>query len=264
MRLRVATYNIHKGVMGLRNSSLRIHGLRENIHQMNADLVLLQEVQGRHDGFSRRFHNWPEDAQHEFLAHAPSTMDGVLGHASRRYFSAYGMNAVYPDGHHGNALLSAYPIEGVHNEDVSDHRLEKRGLLHCWLQSPVGRLDVVVVHFGLFAGSRARQARKLVEYVAHAVPAQGPLIVAGDFNDWQRSLGGIVQKGIQGQEVFPAKGGQRLVRVGSFPSRLPVLGLDRVFTRGFQALDAQVLHGQPWRKLSDHAPFLVDLEVQRV
>ena len=45
-RLRVATYNIHKGVVreffGLRRVA-RIHELRARLHELHADLVFLQE-----------------------------------------------------------------------------------------------------------------------------------------------------------------------------------------------------------------------------
>lgn len=61
-------------------------------------------------------------------------------------------------------------------------------------------------------------------------------------------------------EVMPLDKSNRLARVGSFPSRFPLLGLDRVFTRGFKVHEASVLHGGAWAKLSDHAPFVVDLE----
>lgn len=263
MRLRIATYNIHKGVMGLRKPTLTIHALRDSIHRINADLVFLQEVQGRHDRHADRFEAWPAHGQHEFLAHQPSTIDGLLGHASSpRYFTAYGMNAVYPDGHHGNALLSAHPIEWMLNEDVSDHLLEQRGLLHCRVQTPAGPLHALVAHFGLFAGSRLRQSRKLVEHVNKHVPGDAPLIVAGDFNDWQRRLGPAIKTGLRAQEVFPVQRDKRWVKVGSFPSRMPFLGLDRVFMRGFTVHDATVLHGPEWAKLSDHAPFVADIEFQ--
>jgi endonuclease/exonuclease/phosphatase family metal-dependent hydrolase len=52
--------------------------------------------------------------------------------------SAYGMNAVYDHGHHGNALLSSFPIGNQHNHDVSDHAYEQRGILHCVLETPAG------------------------------------------------------------------------------------------------------------------------------
>ena len=44
--------------------------------------------------------------------------------------SCYGKNAMYPHGHHGNAILSRLPIRQFANHDISDHALEKRGLLH--------------------------------------------------------------------------------------------------------------------------------------
>ncbi|MCQ8895270.1 endonuclease/exonuclease/phosphatase family protein [Limnobacter humi] len=260
MRLRMATYNIHKGVMGLRKPALTIHALRDSIHALDADLVFLQEVQGRHDRHAERFEHWPQAGQHEFLA---SGVDEVLGHASSpRYFTAYGMNAVYPHGHHGNALLSRYPIEWVLNEDVSDHRLEQRGLLHCRVLTPSGPVHALVAHFGLFARSRNRQADKLVDHVRRHVQPQSPVLVAGDFNDWQRRLGPVLKAGLGAEEVIPFERSRRLAKVASFPSRLPLLGLDRVFARGFDVLHAEVCHGAAWGKLSDHAPMVADLHLK--
>jgi endonuclease/exonuclease/phosphatase family metal-dependent hydrolase len=126
LQLRVATYNIHKGVsrelFGLRHVS-RIHELRARLHELDADLVFLQEVQGRHERHATRFPHWPKESQHEFLA----------GEGGRRnpFETAYGRNASYMHGHHGNALLSRFPILRRENRDVSDHALEKRGILHC-------------------------------------------------------------------------------------------------------------------------------------
>ncbi|WP_370262863.1 endonuclease/exonuclease/phosphatase family protein [Limnobacter sp.] len=263
MRLRVASYNIHKGVMGLRKPVLTIHALREQLHALDADLIFLQEVQGRHDKHATRFEQWPLHGQHEFLAQGPSAIDDLLGHASQRYFSAYGMNAVYPHGHHGNALLSRHAIEWSLNEDVSDHRLEQRGLLHCRVATPAGPVHALVAHFGLLYRSRIRQADKLIEHVRNHVPSQAAMVVAGDFNDWQRRLGPVLQAGLNASEVMPLKGAkriERLLHVGSFPSRFPILGLDRVFARGFRVTKAEVLRGGLWGKLSDHAPFVVDLE----
>ncbi|MFN4327243.1 MAG: endonuclease/exonuclease/phosphatase family protein [Limnobacter sp.] len=260
MTLRIATYNIHKGVMGLRRPALTIHELRRCLHDLDADLVFLQEVQGRHDGHARRFPHWPTQGQHEFLA-GHSALDDVLGHASApRYFSAYGMNAVYPEGHHGNALLSRFPIEWAMNQDVSDHRLEQRGLLHARVITPQGPVHALVVHFGLFGGSRARQAEQLVSHVQRHTDPHLPLIVAGDFNDWRRKLGPVLRAGLKAHEVIPDQHARRWVRVGSFPARWPVLGLDRVFVRGFEAVKAVVPHGPQWSALSDHSPFVVDLE----
>lgn len=257
MRIRLATYNIHKGVLGVRRPRLTIYELREQLHQLDADLVFLQEVQGKHALHERRFSNWPAMGQHEFLAN--SEVAGLIGHASRKYFSAYGMNAVYPHGHHGNALLSTHPIEWWVNEDVSDHRLEQRGLLHCRITTERGPIHCVVVHFGLFGGSRRRQAYRLLDQVRQLVPPGAPLIVAGDMNDWQRALGKSLCRGLQLTEVLPQRGIGRFSGYASFPARVPFLGLDRVFVRGFEVKSAAVQSGSTWSKLSDHAPFVVDL-----
>jgi endonuclease/exonuclease/phosphatase family metal-dependent hydrolase len=264
MKLRIATYNIHKGVMGVRKPSLTIHALREQIHAIDADLVFLQEVQGRHDKNANRFGDWPVDGQHDFLSKNHTVVEDLLGHTSQRYFTAYGMNAVYPHGHHGNALLSKHEIDWTVNEDVSDHRMEHRGLLHCRVVTPVGPLHALVAHFGLFGRSRMRQAQKLMEHVKTNVPDGVPMVIAGDFNDWQRKLGPLLSTGLGVDEALPLHKSPWTGRqkVASFPSQFPLLGLDRVFCRGFDITQANVLTGQQWAKLSDHSPFVVDLELK--
>src|SRR5215210_5766860 len=120
--LRVVTLNIHKG-LSFFNRRMVIHELREGLKKIDADIVFLQEVQGLHSRNALRFGSWPKDSQHEFLA------GDVWQHA-------YGQNAVYEHGHHGNAILSRYPIVSWDNHDVSNHRYEKRGLLHCRIAVP--------------------------------------------------------------------------------------------------------------------------------
>jgi endonuclease/exonuclease/phosphatase family metal-dependent hydrolase len=260
MKLKVVTYNIHKGVVGIRRPRLTIYELRRHLQLLQADIVFLQEVQGQHDRHESRIPDWPSQGQHEFLAMQDDEIERLLGHASKQYFSVYGMNAVYPHGHHGNALLSAHPVRWWVNEDVSDHRLEQRGLLHAQLDTPAGIVHCIVAHFGLFAGSRRRQAQRLVQHVRSHVPDDAPLIVAGDFNDWRRLLGDLICKGLNVVEVLPKDSPQAHRGFASFPSRFPFLGLDRMFVRGFEVEDAQVQMGAPWKALSDHAPLVVDLK----
>ncbi len=269
MKLRIATYNIHKGVSTLAREP-RVHALRAAIHDLQADLVFLQEVQGRHDRHQQRFghstlgqRHWPQQAQHEFLA-------------GERLHAAYGKNAIYREGHHGNALLSAFPILSALNNDVSDHAFEQRGVLHCVLQTPLMPLHCFVVHFGLFAGSRQRQTEALIEVVRQHAGTDAPLIIAGDFNDWRNHLGDTLREQLGVIEVFderrstPRLGSlwrnlagrtnvQRFVPARTFPAALPWLRLDRIYCRGFIVEQAQVLRGQPWAQLSDHAPILAEL-----
>jgi endonuclease/exonuclease/phosphatase family metal-dependent hydrolase len=49
----------------------------------------------------------------------------------------------------------------------------------------------------------------------------------------------------------------------TFPAAMPVLQLDRVYVRGFDVHSAQVLHGASWARLSDHAPIVAELSLQK-
>ena len=116
--IRVASYNIHKGVQGLGpRRRLEIHNLGHAIEQFDADLVCLQEVRKMHRREAQYFARWPELPQAEFLA-------------PQGYEAVYRTNAVTRHGEHGNALLSRWPVQQHQHEDMSDHRFEQRGLLH--------------------------------------------------------------------------------------------------------------------------------------
>jgi endonuclease/exonuclease/phosphatase family metal-dependent hydrolase len=229
---------------------------------LSADIVFLQEVQGRHDFFAlRHAAKWPQQSQHEFLA-------GDVQH------SAYGMNAVYDHGHHGNALLSNFPIVSSVNHDVSDHQFESRGILHCVVRIQDKDVHCYVVHLGLFAGSRLRQTEALIQAVNQTAPPKAPVIIAGDFNDWTNALSATLRKKLGVTEVFDAMlssrsfgsylrrlsgRGPRITPARTFPAAMPVLKLDRIYVRGLQIEHAQVLHGASWARLSDHAPLVADL-----
>ena len=67
--LRVATYNIHKGVQGIGPARrLEIHNLGHAIEQLDADIVCLQEVRKMNRQAQARFARWPEMPQADFLA----------------------------------------------------------------------------------------------------------------------------------------------------------------------------------------------------
>lgn len=266
MKLRIATYNIHKGVSALR-SMPRIHALKQALSSMEADILFLQEVQGRHDKYATKHASlWPEQAQHQFLA-------------GDSHQAVYGMNAVYDHGHHGNALLSRYPILSSSNRDVSDHAFESRGILHCVVQAPGCDLHCYVVHLGLFARSRKRQTEALIEAVTTSSPPDAPLIIAGDFNDWTNQLSDSLRDQLGVTEVFdenlPSRGfgaylrtlsgrGPKTKPARTFPAALPWLRLDRIYVRGLRIEAAQVLHGPLWAKLSDHAPIVASLQMKEM
>jgi endonuclease/exonuclease/phosphatase family metal-dependent hydrolase len=234
--LRVATYNIHKG-LSLFNGRLVVHELRDRLRALNADLVFLQEVQGLHHGSASRFAAWPEAPQYEFLA------DSVWPDF------AYGQNAAYDHGHHGNAILSRFPIMRWDNEDVSTHRFESRGLLHCEIAIPGWDrlLHAVCVHLALHARGRSKQLWALRERIERLVPEDAPLVVAGDFNDWREEAARHLAHPLGLHEVFELTQG---TPARSFPAILPFLRLDRIYVRGFSVKTARV-HAA--RRMSDHA-----------
>ena len=290
MRLRVATYNIHKGVLrdlfGLRRVA-RIHELRARLHELDADLILLQEVQGLHERHARRFEQWPAEPQDVFLAQSPGLR--------QTFESAYGANAHYLHGHHGNALLSRFPILHRDHRDFSDHVLEKRGVLHCVVELAGEAVHCFVIHFGLLARSRERQLEALIDWIRRSVPDDAPLVIGGDFNDWRSQLSRRLCDAIGVIEAFDAQrpGNARTQRAvwyvrdrlsdlgveveaetlrlprrvrsaRTFPALVPWLRMDRIYLRGFGVIDARVPRGPAWARLSDHSPVIADLELQRV
>lgn len=243
-RLVIASYNIHKGLSPL-NRHLVLHDVRQALNELAPDMVFLQEVQGAHLQHARRFATW-QDAQHEYLA-------GDLLHY------AYGKNAHYHLGHHGNAFLSRYPISHWHNFDLTLHRFEQRGVLHCEVQIAAWAqpLHALCVHLNLRAGDRRKQIGLLVDYIGRHIPDDAPVVLAGDFNDWRGELSALLHSQLGMREAFETLHGSP---AKSFPVRMPLLTLDRVYVRGFEIVAAEVLAGMPWRNLSDHAPLYTVLQ----
>jgi len=287
-RLRVATYNIHKGVLrdvfGLRRVPV-IHDLRARLHELDADLIFLQEVQGQNSRHATRFESfWPSEPQDVFLSRSPSLKNV--------FETAYGNNASYLHGHHGNALLSRFPILHRENRDVSDHALEKRGVLHCIVDIAGLETHCFVVHLGLFARSRERQVDALIEWIDRLVPPSAPILIGGDFNDWRDKLSNRLCKSLGTQEVFDAcrprrteqvmyyvrdrlaaglglamepeamRSPRRVRAARTYPALVPWLRMDRIYQRGFDVRAAQVLAGPEWARLSDHSPLLTDLALR--
>jgi endonuclease/exonuclease/phosphatase family metal-dependent hydrolase len=238
--LRVATYNIHKGVQGLGPvRRLEIHNLAHGVAQFDADLICLQEVRSHHRKLAQRFSRWPAQGQADYLV-------------PEGYEAVYRTNAFTRHGEHGNALLTRWPVQEVGHEDVSDHRFEQRGLLHVKVAVHGSPVHVLVVHLGLLAGGRERQVQRLGAYLERRVPADDRLVVAGDFNDW----GGRLQRPMAALNLRTFEG----MRLATFPSRLPVLHLDRIYVRGLEPVSAHVPHGKAWARMSDHLPLIAEFQ----
>jgi len=245
--IKVLTVNIHKGFTFF-NRKFILHELREAVRTVGADVVFLQEVTGTHARHESKVANYPVTPHYEFLA------DSIWPQF------AYGRNAVYTNGHHGNAVLSKFPIVHYENRDVSISGPERRGLLHCVLQVP-GRdthVHAICVHLGLAESHRLKQLNMLCDMVRNDIPPSNPVIAAGDFNDWRRRAHAVLEQGAGMHEVFVQANGKA---ARTFPARFPLLPLDRIYVRNAIGHAPVVLPPKPWSHLSDHAPLAAEIEI---
>ncbi|KRC28205.1 hypothetical protein ASE31_14935 [Acidovorax sp. Root217] len=243
---KVLTVNVHKGFTTF-NRRFMLHELRDAVRNVAADLVFLQEVLGTHHRHAGRVENFPQEPHYEFLADTIWTQ------------FAYGRNAVYDNGHHGNALLSKFPITHYENHDISVSGPERRGMLHCVLQPPNHHSPVhaICVHLGLQEAHRQRQLRSVCDLVNSFDPDEA-VVVAGDFNDWRGRAHEVLRERANLHEVFVQSTG-RAVR--TFPASMPLLALDRIYVRNASVHTPLNLPKKPWDKLSDHAPLAAEISL---
>jgi endonuclease/exonuclease/phosphatase family metal-dependent hydrolase len=246
-QLTVMTVNIHKGFTTF-NRKFMLPELRDAVRKVGADVVFMQEVLGTHEEHGKKIQSWPEAPMYEFLA------DSIWPQF------AYGRNMVYPKGHHGNAVLSKFPIVEYQNHDCSIAGPEKRGLLHCVLSVPNTSqpVHVICVHLGLAESHRQHQLDMLCQISHDEVPADAPLIVAGDFNDWRRRANDKLLKEAGLREIFITAYGEP---AKTFPAIFPVLSLDRIYVRNCSVHLPVVLPRKPWSHLSDHAPLVAEIHL---
>lgn len=251
--LRILSYNIHQGKTVDRRK-LSLKELRSAISGLKPDLVLLQEVAGTEE----EEHEKPHPLQLESL------MDELMP------YSAYGRNAVFTGGFHGNAILSRFPIHSSEHVDISVgpsskrnlRFMPKRGLLHAVVELPgvKGGAHIIGTHFGLLQEERHRQLKKLTEFVNLRVPKEAPFVLAGDFNDWRQLITSKLEKTLNLSEAFTKFYAKH---AKTFPSQFPLLCLDRIYFRELSLTSADRLSGKPWHFLSDHLPLIAEFAVPR-
>lgn len=245
-QINLLTLNINGGFDVSRRRFL-LPALREGLHGIDADIVLLQEVLGAHAGHARRYAAWPQQPQHAYLAE------------SKWAHQVYGPNARLVEGDQGNAILSRLPVAHSRNRDVSIAGHEPRGLLHAVLKLPGSDpLHVINVHLGLLEAHRREQIQALCRIAEHDVPVEDALVVAGDFNDWRRR-GHDALRAAGLREAFEEHEGRP---ARTFPSMLPALQLDRIYLRNVDVHWLERLSSSPWSRLSDHIPLFARLEIR--
>lgn len=245
MKLKILSYNIHKGFT-IGNTDFILHQIRQALRELDADILFLQEVVGDHSENKCKIPEWKTAIQFEYLA------DSLWPHF------AYGKNAVYPEGHHGNAILSKFPIVAWENHVISTNRLEHRGLLKTRVHIPELGHDILLAntHLDLTQTGRDKQTKMIID---HMIPEkETPWILVGDFNDWNKKISPIIESKLGAKEAFKQLYGRYPL---TFPSLMPMLSLDRVYLHKIKPVDGYALTDKKWRKLSDHLPLYVEIEI---
>ncbi|MFT7235794.1 MAG: endonuclease/exonuclease/phosphatase family metal-dependent hydrolase [Methylophagaceae bacterium] len=245
--LRILTYNIHKG-FSAGNRHFILPKLRDALTTENADIMLLQEVQGEHKQHELTQVGWPDRSHADYVA------EGTWPHV------VYGKNAMYRLGHHGNAILSKYPIIRWDNINVSALSWASRSLLHAVIKLPAidENLHIICIHLGLINMERKQQIKILSERIEDHVPKNAPLIIAGDFNDWSEKAGKHFSEQLNLQETHHTLHNKH---ARTFPAWLPFLKMDRVYFRKVKPISCERPHYHLWRRLSDHAPLIAKFEI---
>lgn len=232
MEFKAISYNIHKG-LNWNNTTHTLMELKNFLHETDVDFVFLQEVVGENKILPKKFSTWV-DNQHEFLA------DTLW----QDY--AYSKNAVYDQRHHGNAILSKYPITNTEVVDLTIHSLEMRAILYCEIEYPDGKMDLFCTHLNLLHRHRIEQYQTINNTIKRINNGKRPLLLAGDFNDWFKKSKNYLDLVRNAGVNKPNK---------TFPHSLPIAALDHFYTHKINVEDFKVL--RPKVSLSDHLPILI-------
>lgn len=224
-----------------------LQDMRALINSSQADIVFLQEVVGQNAIYKKK---GLIDTQFEYLA------DSVWPHYS------YAKNSLYDHGHHGNLILSRYPIESWENVDLTTNILQKRGLLVCKIQLPELKkyIYAACVHLDLFHSGRKIQYQIIKNKLLSITSANdAPLIVAGDFNDWNKKSISVFEHELGMQEAFKVVHGNF---AKTFPAGFPLLSLDRIYLKKLKVLDSDILARPAHQNhFSDHLPIYCQVEI---
>jgi endonuclease/exonuclease/phosphatase family metal-dependent hydrolase len=230
MGYRIATYNIHRcvGRDGIENSGRIAAVLRE----INADIVALQEVTSYHE--------------------AAGDMLGYLA-AEVEMEPIGGFTLTAAGAHYGNALLSKLPVSAIKRINISVAAREPRGVIQAAFGLNRQTIILWATHLGLGIRERHLQVKELLKII-HAANADVGILL-GDFNEWlswSRPLRAL-------HRWFTTPHSTPQVPA-TFPSRRPLLRLDRIWIRPAERLTTLRAHSTELSRVaSDHLPLVADI-----
>lgn len=220
---RVASYNVRKAIgRDARRDPERILDL---VARLKADVVALQEADYRFMGRQAIF--------------------DPTGIVARTGLAPVDLPNGDPGlGWHGNVLLAGERVTVERTRTLDLPGLEPRGGVLSDLVIEGRPLRVVCAHLGLLASYRRRQSTEIL--AAAALSDERATLVMGDFNGWGRSPPSL--------KLFTSE--MRLAPTGrSYPSRVPVTPLDRIYYDGPVRLEeCGTLRNRDAGIASDHLP----------
>lgn len=225
VRLRLVTYNIHRG-RGL-DGRERLDRIADVLREVKADVIALQEV-----------------LQGQAFALAEAVGAAVVFGATRRL----------PQGLYGNVCLSRLPFVAHERYNLTCLPFEPRGCLRADVDVGHGSpLHVLNVHLGLGYRERIRQVRML-STIFGRVGLPGPRVLLGDFNEWFNGHASRLLRAEFGHARL------RRRRLATHPSPLPVFPLDRIYHDAtIRVVRVGVHRSRLARVASDHLPTFADV-----
>lgn len=235
--MRLLSWNIHKGIGG-RDRRYSLQRIIDCIDHERPDFVCLQEVDrlvSRSD-----FDDQPR----------------LLGQTLNLH-SIFQANVPVANGTYGNLILSRWAVGSSHRISLKRGIRKSRGAQLIHVETPKGVIHLVNTHLGLDERERHWQVESLLSHHLFQSSVMIPTVIAGDFNDWRNTLAerSLASHGFQQVTSPPSD-------FRSFPSWLPVGGLDKIFFRGKVVFNrARVIRTSLARIASDHLPIVVDFSL---
>ncbi|MBL7666323.1 MAG: endonuclease/exonuclease/phosphatase family protein [Bacteriovoracaceae bacterium] len=239
MKIKILSYNVNKSRSWkfVDDTSDKI---KKIIIESNADIVFLQEVVGENSNRNISKPHYEELADEIWTEFA------------------YGKNAVYEKGHHGNVILSKFPLVKWEQENLSTNRFEQRGLLYAKIEPQNSAKKIPIhlycLHLDLLFKGRKQQIERIIERIKSEV-GDDAFIIAGDFNDWDHRIGNMIENALNVKDCSAIINGEYLK---TFPSFYPSLKLDRVYIKNGITLSAATMK----YTYSDHLPLLCEVSIE--
>ena len=220
--LRVMTWNVH-GCVG-RDGVCDPNRVARVLEAAQPDISALQEI----------------DARTKRSAQDPFSYFGELF----GWTTVAARTLAAKDGHYGHIVLSRWPIESLGEIDLSLRFREPRKAIVGAIAAPGMTITVLAVHLGLLPGERRKQLDRLRAKIDTL--DGGPIIALGDFNDFPG-------RGLAERKLCPPL--EDSPSLPTYPSRLPLLPLDRIwYSKPLELVTLATLRDA--QRVSDHLPLL--------